>query len=154
MGKPVGVFKPETAAMVLEVIEYLRTAGYLTRKGQSGNPLPPSNIGYIFKTPVGGIAGRNDNDELQFAECEPFYIGINSKLTPLLDNEGNTQTMPVGHLGREPVEGETYIQAKWSYGHFLADMEDCFSGVEPVSSKTGGGAGGAASQSYGDGVTI
>jgi len=80
--------------------------------------------GMILQTPVGGIPAR-DGLACGTAECKPFYIDEDDNLVEFLGNDESQQSFTVYHIGSEPIQGGTFIQAKLVYNKLVADYEDC-----------------------------
>ncbi len=123
MAKEIGAYSPETAAMVLRVIDQLVSSGYVTKKGQRKDDRWTETAGVIAQVPSGGIAGRNGL-AVNKAICIAYRIE-DGLLVKLLDNNGNEQQIEVYHLGTAEIAADAWIQAKWTHGVWVADMEDC-----------------------------
>lgn len=124
MADRVGVFTESTAKLVLQVINELVRQGYAIKSGQGGPDRWQRNNGIIAKTPAGGIAARSGTT-CYSESCEVYRINDSDTLVNVLDNDGNNLSVDVYHMGSSAVQGSVYIQAKYVYGKWVADMEDC-----------------------------
>lgn len=124
MAEKVGFYSPETARMVLLVIEELKRSGFLTKSGNSGPPRWTENGAIIAYTPSGGIAARSGTTAGS-ASCAVYRVDDAGELVAVNDNQGNAASVTVYHIGAAAIGGSRYIQAKRASGQWVADMEDC-----------------------------
>lgn len=124
MAERVGYYSPETAKMILLVVEELKRSGFLTKAGSMAGPRWNQITGIIAYTPSGGIAARSGTSPGK-ATCDVYRIDDSETLVNVKDNEGNNESVTVYHIGSSAVQGNTYIQAKLIYGMWVVDMEDC-----------------------------
>lgn len=108
-----------------KAIKLVRNPPPMPKPKQGPEQLPRITIGWIFKTPGGGIAARSGTTPGS-ASCTPYYIDTDGPtLTELTDDAGASQTVTVYHIGADTIAGDVYIMAKEVYGVLVADMEDC-----------------------------
>jgi len=121
----VGAFSPETAQMVLAVIDELQRRGVI---GKTGRKEPPPTIrgvnAVIALTPGGGIAARSGTTAGS-ANCTFYRVNSSGTLTTVKDNAGSDITATVYNIAGSAIAGSAYIQAKYIYGEWIADFEDC-----------------------------
>ena len=110
-------------ADIEKVIRLVRRRNSLGRPSALPDMLPSITEGYIFETPLGGIAARSGTT-VSSAACTPYYID-GTTLTELTDNDGASQTVDVYNVFSAAITGEVYITAKRVFGVLVADAEDC-----------------------------
>ncbi len=121
----VGVYTPEVAEFIHEVVNRLVAAGYVTKKGGVRTPENNYQQALMYRTPTSGIPAASGNT-LGKASCTPLGIDPGSDdLIELTDNEGNTTTHEVFNPFSGDVGGDKIIIVNWMYGRRIVHAEDC-----------------------------
>lgn len=124
MPEQLGFLTESDAKRVLRMVRLLETIGPELLLQLATRIEGNEEFGNIYLTPVGGIPARSGTT-LGTAECTPYYIDDDWELQELLDDDGNSQTHTIGHLGASAVGASRYIQSKIVSSKKVADMEDC-----------------------------
>ena len=124
MPQRVGVYSPETATMVLAVIEELKRAGFVTKSGAKSPANWAGTTSIIAETPGGGIAASTGATP-GTASCEVIRIDDAGDYANVLDNQGANAAVDIYHFGSTAVAGNARIVAVWSFGRWVVVAEDC-----------------------------
>jgi hypothetical protein len=117
MAKQVGYYTPETASMVLLVIQELVRQGYVTKGGERGkNSHMPTTITYA--TATSGIAAGSS------ASCVMKRRGA-SGLESVMSNSNTAISITVYNDFSSAVASNALIVAAWSFGKWIVIAEDC-----------------------------
>lgn len=117
MAKSVGVYTPETAEMVLRVINELVRMGYVTKAGMNGETRWQQNF-VTYATAGGGITSGSS------ASCVMKRFGSGG-LETVKTNAGGSQSITVHNGFSNDVEPGALIVAGWSFGKWIVIAEDC-----------------------------
>ena len=87
--------------------------------------VPTKGNGWIFKTPVGGIAAIAGS-VAGSADCTPYFIDDAGNLVEHKGANGSASTtVEVFNIFSSPIAGDTFITAKMVHNRPVADAEDC-----------------------------
>lgn len=127
MPERIGYYSPQTAKLVLEVVNELRRSGFVTKAGQQPQNALFETHGLAAVTPPEGIPAMS-GDVPGVASCSVYRIDRTqtpAKWIAMNNAEGNQISVDVYNIASGAIGGSRRITAKKIFGSWVADMEDC-----------------------------